>query len=39
VHPDEEYLKRLAAAGMVWDDEKQDWIPDPAVWGEPGEAP
>ena len=31
---DEEMLKRLAAAGIIWDDVKQDWIPDPAAWGD-----
>ena len=28
-----EQVKRLRAAAMIWDEEKQDWVPDPAVWG------
>jgi len=28
-----EHVKRLLAAGMTWDEEKLDWVPDPAVWG------
>jgi hypothetical protein len=32
--PEAEFDLRMRAAGMIWDEERQDWTPDPAVWGE-----